>query len=615
PLRNLTTQVPVESTVSVHCRNTGEKMANLRVAIAPIARSVRHPYRSSASSVSSAEDPNEPIMDDENPRSLLHVGQQLVFEISIVDISGLDPKLFSRVHAQFRLSTFGSNLEGVFASEAKEYTYKGTLEFNYHQTLSMAITQDILNIIKTKDITFEVYGQPNKQYLQQVALSINNRVKMAAEADTPPVVMPIKKSEDVITRIQICEITPDGDYKPVPVESTVTHSGDVIGQSDTFSLQQGQQRRVVVSLQNASLDKIVDMRIGHIRLMDSKQRILESPLSIAEVPLNLISNSNKDGVCTAHGAWDSSLHDTLLLNAVTPNAQRVVISLMWTVRQKMLLNGNEVDVAVKFEKDLFVHIKDQNKAATIKKKSNPQNKRGSVILNFFSLKSSSHIKNQTTSLFVIGYRPELFGGVLDLPLADLPAQVLGSYEQQRLTMLKREEVESMRYAVHLTEQLDRLCGPSVQKDESKAPLTEQAIMDMWLKKHEYQQPQASQVKETFIKPVVRRWIPQVHQVMVPAMPEESSRSKKGYLMRKNDSDGKEWDKYWCILMGKFLFLYPDQNETSEVDILHIKNVHKEDKTMDTMKSKTLFTIDTLYDSHTFQAPDNATMTEWVNMID
>ncbi|KAI8362717.1 hypothetical protein EDC96DRAFT_553728 [Choanephora cucurbitarum] len=550
PLRNLATQVPMESTVSVFCRNTGEKMADLRVLIAPIARSVRHPYRSSASSVSSAEDPNEPILDDENPRSLLHVGQQLVFEVSIIDLGGLDPRLFSRVHAQFRLSTFGSNLEGVFASEAKEYTYKGTLEFNYHQTLSMAITQDILTIIKTKDITFEIYGQPSKHYLEQTALSINNNIKLAAEADTPPVVMPVKKAEDVIARIQICELTPEGDYKPVPVESAAAHSGDVIGQNDTFSLQQGQQRRVVISLQNASLDKIMDMRIGRIRLMDNKQRILESPLSIAEVPLNMVSNnSNKDGICIAQGSWDSSLHDTLLLNAVTPVNQRVVMCLSWTVRQKMLLNGNEVDVAVRFEKDLFVTIKDQNKAATIKKKTNPNAKRGSVILNFFSLKSNLPIKHQITSLFVVEYRPELFGGVLDLPLADLPAQVLGTYERQRLAMMKREETESMHYAVQLKEQLDRLCGPGAEKNQPKSPLTEQTVLDLWTKTFDGQQALTNPAKEALVKPVVRRWVPYVHQIMVPAVPEEGSRSKRGYLMRKNDGDSKEWDRYWCILMG------------------------------------------------------------------
>jgi kinesin family protein 1 len=546
-LRNLATQVPVESTLSVHCRNTGRLMGQLRVLIAPIARSVRHPYRSANSSVCSGEDTSEPIMDDENPRKLLHVGQQLVFEISIIELSGLDPKEFSRVHAQFRLSTFGNNLDGVFAADAVDYKRQGSIEFNYHQTLSMAITEDILRIIQTKDITFEVYGKPTKQYLETMALN-----KMDEKKDN--LIMPTKSSEDITARIQICEITPEGDYKPVPVEASACVNGDVMGQYDTFSLQQGQQRRIVLSLQSASdtLEKVTDMRIGQIRLMDGKHRIIDTQPnnnSAAEVPLNLISTNSKDGICTTHAAWDSSLHDTLLLNAITPNTHKVILTLTWSARQKMLLNGNEVEITLRFEKDLYVHIKDQNKAATMKKKTTPQGKRSSVILNFFSLKSASTLKSQVASLFVVDYKPELFGGMLNLPLVTLPARVLDQYHQQRKTMEQRELVEAMRFTVFLSEQLDRLCGSAVE--QVKRTMDAQSVLNLWLKKDSAPTTDAAPLPDTLIQPVVRRWIPQVQQIMIP-MVEDSAKIKKGFLMRKNDAaagSSNAWDKYWCTLIG------------------------------------------------------------------
>jgi kinesin family protein 1 len=544
-LRNLATQVPVESTMSVHCRNSGRLMGQLRVLIAPIARSVRHPYRSGNSSACSGEDTSEPIMDDEDPRKLLHVGQQLVFEISIIELSGLDPKEFSRVHAQFRLSTFGNNLDGVFAADAVDYQREAPIEFNYHQTLSMAITEDILRIIQTKDITFEVYGKPTKQHLENMAL--NNK----ADEKKDNIVMPTKSSEDITARIQICEITPEGDYKPVPVEASASANGDVMGQYDTFSLQQGQQRRVVLSLQSSSdtLEKVVDMRIGQIRLMDGKHRIIDTQPnnnSAAEVPLNLISTNSKDGICTTHAAWDSSLHDTLLLNAITPNTHKVILTLTWSARQKMLLNGTEVEITLRFEKDIYVHIKDQNKAATLKKKTTPQGKRSSVILNFFSLKSANTIKSQVASLFVVDYKPELFGGMLDLPLVALPARVLDTYHQQRKMVEQRELVDAMRFTVFLSEQLDRLCGSAVEQVDNT--MDAQSVLNLWLKKEASNVP--ASMSDTLIQPVVRRWIPQVQQIMIPVV-EDSAKIKKGFLMRKNDTGGvnNAWDKYWCTLIG------------------------------------------------------------------
>lgn len=529
PLRNLATQVPVESTLAIHCRNTNRLMGTLRVLIAPIARSVRHPYRSSDS-----EDGQSTISDDENPRSLLHVGQQLVFEISIIELIGMDPKEFSHVHAQFRLSTFGNNLDGVFASVAVEYKKQEPIVFNYHQTLSMAITEDILQIIETKTISFEVFGKPNKEYLENLS-------PITTTIDTD--VVPANKSQDVIAHIQICEITPEGDYKPVPVEFVANNSNNDTSNHDIFSLQQGQQRRVIVSLKHQGeetrvmplLEKISDMRIGQIRLMDGKNKLIEQQQNannLAELSLNLISSTSTPSHLSANGAWDSSLHDTLLLNAVTPNTHKVIMTLSWTVRTT---SGE----GIRFEKDLSVHIKDQSKAANIKKKSaaNP-NKRGSVILNFFSLKSIQ-IKSQVTCLFAVDCKPDLYSNMQELALQPLPAQILNKYHGQRQAMLKREQVDDMRYTVFLSEQLDRMCNVEPVEPLCNSTLDAQSIVDIWSKQ------QTTAEVGPVIKPMIQRWVSKVSQIIIS----EDCKSKKAFLSRKNDSDGKEWDKYWCSLMG------------------------------------------------------------------
>ncbi|KAI9475786.1 MAG: hypothetical protein EXX96DRAFT_506439 [Benjaminiella poitrasii] len=622
PLRNLMTQVPVESTLSVHCRNTGRCMGQLRVVISPIARSVRHPYQSgsAASSVCSGSRSDE-SMGDEDRSNLLHVGQQLVFEISIIDLAGLDTHKFSEAHAQFRLSTFGSNLDGVFATDPVDFKkIDGTsvLTFDYHQTLSMAITEDILKIIKTQDIVFEVYGKPRKEYLEALSASKIN-------PDTKLPTLPKKESEDVIARIKICEMTPEGEYKPVPVESPAVNSTAtatdtaVLGQHDTFCLQQGQQRRIVISLQSsASLDKIVDMRIGQARLMtNSKHRQVAEVGATATgdaVILNLISSvRDMEGTCTAEAAWDSSLHDTKHLNAVTAPTHKVGLTLSWTVRQKMLLNGSEVDTAVRFERDVFVHIKDQAKAALLKKKQSvlraQQNARLSGsggLFNFFSnIKSSaSVIKDQTTSLYTIEYRPELLGGVHEL--LSNSNSLLIDYNQERQRMMRREERDATRYALFLSEQLDRLSDePFTNKKGEAKTLDAKTVLDLWSRKT-IASPSSTTLSHYPV--IVRRWIAQVQHILIPVTAENSF--KRGFLMRKKDDDS--WGKCWCVFIGRFMFLYADQSESNEIDILHIRNVQKDGTES---KTTTVFTVDTLYDSHTFQAPNNTIMCEWVAVMD
>ncbi|KAI7896700.1 uncharacterized protein EV154DRAFT_411348 [Mucor mucedo] len=542
PLRNLATQVPVESTLAIHCHNTGQLRGTLRVLIAPIARSVRHPYRSDPS-----EDGQSSVSsEDENPRSLLHVGQQLVFEISIIELIGvMDPKEFSHVHAQFRLSTFGNNLDGVFASDPVPYTKEKPIVFNYHQTLSMAITQDILQIIETKSIAFEVFAKPQKEFIENLS-------PISTPVDTE--VTPVTKTQDVIAHIQICEITPDGDYKPVPVESLSNSNNSSNNNNtnaepssnDVFSLQQGQQRRVIISLKHQGeetrvmplLEKISDMRIGQIRLIDGKNRPVEQPQT-GELSLNLISSTSTPSHITVNGAWDSSLHDTLLLNAITPNNHKVILTLSWTVRTT---SGE----AIRFEKELYVHIKDQSKAANIKKKSasaNP-NKRGSVILNFFSLKSIQ-IKSQVTCLFAIHCKPDLYSNMKALVLQPLPAHILDIYHRHRPLMTRRQQVDDMRYTVFLAEQLDRMCNVEPVPCESPT-LDAQSIVNIWSQTKKTTTTATSLVEiAPPVQPSIQKWVSKVSQIIIS----EDCKSKKAFLSRRNDADGKAWDKYWCSLMG------------------------------------------------------------------
>ncbi|KAG1473034.1 hypothetical protein G6F56_001181 [Rhizopus delemar] len=589
PLKNLATQVPVQSSVSVHCKNTGRLMGQLTVDISPVARSVRNPTSDEASSM-------PPTSEDENPRDLLHTGQQLVCEVSILEMTGLDPRLFTSVCAQFRLSNFGKHLGLVHCSETKVNEVDGRpIQLYLHQMLSLSVTEELLSIIHNEEILFEVYGQPQEAYLNSLKLSTPQKSLDRAE------MLPPKKSQDVMTSIQICEITPEGDYKPVPVECSEDYG--------VFSLQQGQQRRLVLSLDDTTtdpelkLERIIDVKLGQVRLVDAKGKTLEAPESAqSEIHLKSIDAKRHSDQTTNESklkiecSWDSSLHDTLLLNAVTQSSHKVLLNLNWTVR-------NASQQEFKLTKEIAVNIKDQSKAATMKKKrAASQNKRGSL-LNFFS-RSGQQIKNNVSCIYVVEHHAELFG-IQDIGKQDLPSRILNEYEENRKKMLYREQVESIRYRLYLNDCLDRMCEnlpiPAIPDLE--------AVLKLWMMTERKETIPEKALATTMVNPPVRKWTPHVHQILM----NDRTIAKRGYLQRKNDIEGKELEKLWCVLVGNYMFMYEDQSEVNEIDVIHIRNVHKEDG--NTMKSKTFFTINTPHASHKFQAQDNATMLKWVDTID
>ncbi|KAI9252088.1 hypothetical protein BY458DRAFT_523288 [Sporodiniella umbellata] len=570
PLKNLATEVSVQSHLSVHCRTTGRYMGQLKVDILPIARSVQDPVSS------------------EDPCDLLHNGQQLMCEVSILEMTGLDPNLFSRVHAQFRLSNFGQDLQGVHASDSQENKEGKPIQFDFHQLLSLSVTQELLAVIHHGEIVFEVYGKPKPAYLDSLKI-----VDSLAPKET---LMPAKKSMDVLATFQVCEMTPEGDYTPVPVEFSEN--------CPVFSLQQGQQRRLVLNLEQSSLDaelgleRIVDVRLGRVRLINDKKEVVNSPESAqAEIHLKMVdskrhSQTKEPTRLKAECSWDSSLHDTLLLNAVTQNSHQVLLDLCWTVRNASMRE-------FKFTSEIAVHIKDQTKAAVMKKKRVASQNRRTSLLNFFS--KPNQIRNQLTCIYVVEYDAELFG-IQEADQQNLPLTLLAFYEGHRQKMLYREEVEATRYRLFLNEQLDRTCKQaslSVQPDL-------ETILKLWMAKKQKKTPQ---VVMTVSTPSVRRWSPHVHQILI----NEQTVAKKGFLQRKNDTEGKDWDKLWCVLVGNYMFMYDDPSEVNQIDVIHIKNVHKEDG--NAMKSKTIFTIDSLQTSHKLQAQDNATMLKWVEAVD
>lgn len=402
PLRNLTLQLHADNYVDVYCRNTGKIMGQIRVLVTPIARSVsrKHQLQQQLQRPSLNVRQSSSIMEQQGEKYLLHIGQQQVFEIRIQELRGVSESDFTQVHAQFRLSSFGnverySTADKIYQTDPISNFDHSHIVFNQCQTLSVNITENMMQVILNQGLTIEVYGQVQESYLyslvEHVSSSGSSQPTTPINTTTEPTslfvtkatttnVLPASKRcsidrrfslekctfdgilmeerHDILAWIQICELDSDGQYVPVQVIHSTNENKQ---HQDTFCLRQGLQRRIAFTLSHDSGKQfewtdIKNTRIGNVRLVDSKGRITESPPH-EPVPIHLFKSQQhilfeRNGMSqlTAQGPWDSSLHDSLFLNRVTASGQRIRLTLSWQIECDKCITP------LKFKMDISVQI-------------------------------------------------------------------------------------------------------------------------------------------------------------------------------------------------------------------------------------------------------------------
>ncbi|XP_038677281.1 kinesin-like protein KIF1B isoform X3 [Scyliorhinus canicula] len=135
---------------------------------------------------------------------------------------------------------------------------------------------------------------------------------------------------DLLVWFEISELEPTGEYIPAVVD----HSGGLPCQG-THLLHQGIQRRITVTIVHEKGSELhwKDVRelvVGRIR---NKPEVDEAVVD-AVLSLNIISAKHIKSSNEAHrsfyrfeAVWDSSLHNSLLLNRVTPYGERIYMTL------------------------------------------------------------------------------------------------------------------------------------------------------------------------------------------------------------------------------------------------------------------------------------------------
>jgi kinesin family protein 1 len=150
-----------------------------------------------------------------------------------------------------------------------------------------------------------------------------------------------EEKHDVFARVQVLELSESGEYLPVEVVKT----GDM--DPGTFQLHQGLQRRFVINLTHSCggvlpWTDIKDLRVGNVKLLDQSGRVvdensLQESIYLKPV-LDPVTRNSANGTTQVIlvGQWDSSLHNSLLIDRITSDKYKLSLALSWSIHSPKL---------------------------------------------------------------------------------------------------------------------------------------------------------------------------------------------------------------------------------------------------------------------------------------
>ncbi|XP_034294740.1 kinesin-like protein KIF1B isoform X11 [Pantherophis guttatus] len=275
----------------------------------------------------------------------LKLGSVFTFRVTVLQANGILPE-YADIFCQFN---FLHRHDEAFSTEPLKNNGRGTpLGFYHVQNISVEVTESFVEYIKTKPIVFEVFGHYQLHTLHLQGQELNSPPQPSRRYFPPP--MPLSKpvpatklntmnkaslgqsmtKYDLLVWFEISELEPTGEYIPAIVD----HTGGLPCQG-TFLLHQGIQRRITITIIHEKGNELhwKDVRelvVGRIR---NKPEVDETAVD-AVLSLNIISakylrvsHSSNRTFYRFEAVWDSSLHNSLLLNRVTPYAEKIYMTL------------------------------------------------------------------------------------------------------------------------------------------------------------------------------------------------------------------------------------------------------------------------------------------------
>nr|XP_022900309.1 kinesin-like protein unc-104 isoform X2 [Onthophagus taurus] len=285
-------------------------------------------------------------MKEEDIPDHLSLSREFTFRVTVLQAVGISTE-YADIFCQFN---FLHRHDEAFSTEPVKNTGKGTpLGFYHVQNITVSTTKSFLDYIKTQPIVFEVFGHYQQHPLHKDA-KLEGSIRQPPRRMLPPSIpisQPVRSSKfgalpspctahihakvDVLVWFEICELAPNGEYVPAVVE----HSDDLPCRG-LFLLHQGIQRRIRITIVHDQAAEIrwKDVRelvVGRIRNSPESEDDEDndnSVLSLGLFPGEYLEVPGDDRVMFRfEAAWDSSLHNSGLLNRVTSQGEQIFMTI------------------------------------------------------------------------------------------------------------------------------------------------------------------------------------------------------------------------------------------------------------------------------------------------
>ncbi|XP_026119711.1 kinesin-like protein KIF1A isoform X9 [Carassius auratus] len=284
----------------------------------------------------------------------LRIGEVFTFRVTVLQASSISAE-YADIFCQFN---FIHRHDEAFSTEPLKNTGRGPpLGFYHVQNIAVEVTKSFIEYIKTQPIVFEVFGHYQKQAFPPLCKDLISPLRPCRRqfprvmplskpvpatkltALTRPTAGPCHCKYDLMVFFEICELEANGDYIPAVVDHRVG-----MPCHGTFMLHQGIQRRVTVTIVHESgrdieWKEVRELVVGRIRNTPEADETIIDPniLSLNILSAGYIRPAQDDRqfldsdmpriFYRFEAAWDSSMHNSLLLNRVTPNGEKIYMTL------------------------------------------------------------------------------------------------------------------------------------------------------------------------------------------------------------------------------------------------------------------------------------------------
>lgn len=300
--------------------------------------------RGDSSVASELHDSNE-----HEPGEHLQPGKEFTFRVTVLQATGIAAE-YADIFCQFN---FLHRHEEAFSTEPVKNSGSGApLGFYHVQNITVPVTKSFTEYLKTQPIVFKVFGHyqhhPLHKDAKQDACQITRPPPRRMLPPSIPISQPVRSPKfgplptapsstvlakhDVLVWFEICELAPNGEYVPTVVD----HSDDMPCRG-MFLLHQGIQRRIRITIVHEPTPEVKwkDIRelvVGRIRSQPEPADELDDSdscvLSLGLFPGEALEVPGDDrSFFRFEAAWDSSLHNSVLLNRVTQTGEQIYITL------------------------------------------------------------------------------------------------------------------------------------------------------------------------------------------------------------------------------------------------------------------------------------------------